>query len=179
MEVYPPREDTKLILSVLGDYIKPGILVLDMGTGSGIIGRFAKELGAEVLAVDINPQAVREARKLGLKAIQSDLFQNVTGKFDLVVFNPPYLELSPEELKGEPIELALHGGKKGREILDRFLDQVGKFLKEGGKVIFLQSERNGIRETEDRLKRNGFNFRILKREYVPMEGYLLVFLAWR
>ncbi len=179
MEVYPPREDTKLILSVLRNFIKPGILVLDIGTGSGVVGKFAKELGAEVLAVDVNPKAVEEARKLGLKAVQSDLFQNVTGKFDLVVFNPPYLELPPEELKGEPIELALHGGKKGREILDRFLDQVGEFLKEGGKVIFLQSERNGVRETEERLKRNGFNFRILKREYIPMEGYLLVFLAWR
>ncbi len=179
MEIYPPREDTKLILSVLRDYIKPGILVLDMGTGSGVIGKFAKDLGAEVLAVDINPLAVEEARKLGLNAIQSDLFQNVAGKFDLIVFNPPYLELSPEELKGEPLELALHGGKGGREVLDRFLDQVGKFLKEGGRVIFLQSERNGVMETEEKLKRNGFNFRILKREYVPMEGYLLVFLAWR
>ncbi len=179
MDVYPPQEDTRLMLSVIDELVKPGMKVLDIGTGSGVLGLRAKELGAQVTAVDINPSAVKEARKLGLNAVQSDLFSNVSGKYDAIIFNPPYLELSGEELRGEPIETALHGGRRGREVLDRFLETAGEHLTKNGFAIFLQAEFNGVDETEKKLNSLGFNYRILKTKYVPMEGNLVVLKIWR
>ncbi len=179
MDIYPPGDDSRLILEVLKKIVRPGMRVLDVGTGSGILAEAAREMGANVLASDINPIAVEAAKSKGLEAVHSDLFSNIESRFDLIVFNPPYLELSEEERIGEPIELALDGGKKGREVLDRFLKSVREHLKKGGRVLFLQTERNGIEETKELLDQLGFNYEIVKKRYVPFEGNLVVFLAWR
>ncbi len=177
MEVYPPREDSFLLAKWIRKIVKPNDFVLDMGTGSGILGIEAKKSGARVLAVDKNVKAVEAARKAGLDARESDLFSNIKEKFDIIVFNPPYLELSKDELKGEPIELALHGGKKGREVLDRFLNDCVNHIKPGGKILFVQLENNGVDETLQKLDKLGFSWKILEEKYIPMEGKLLVILG--
>ncbi len=177
MEVYPPREDSLLLAKWVRKIVKPGNLVLDMGTGSGILGIEAKKVGGKVLAVDKNEKAVEEAREKGLNAIHSDLFSNVSGKFDIIIFNPPYLELSKKEIKGDPIELALHGGKMGREVLDKFLEQVPDHLVNGGKILFIQAEKNSVEKTTNKLEKLGMKWRVLDKKYIPLEGNLLVFLG--
>ncbi len=179
MDIYPPSEDTHLILEAMLKLLSPDMYVLDMGTGSGILALKAKEKGANVTAVDINPNAVKHVKNLGINAIESDLFSNVRGKFDMIVFNPPYLELAENELRGEPIETALHGGKRGREVLDRFLNEAPRYLKDNGIILFLQAESNGVEATESLLNKLGFNYEIIAKKYVSMEGWLLVFKAWR
>ena len=89
MFLYEPREDSELLVKYVKKHARG--VVLDMGTGSGIQAIGAIEKGAEVLAVDVNKEAVEHCEKKGINALQSDLFENVKGKFDLIIFNPPYL----------------------------------------------------------------------------------------
>ena len=99
----------------------------------------SKELGEKenIFAVDINKKAVEHCKKLGVECVQSDLFEKVQGKYNLIVFNPPYL---PED-KNEPTssQLATTGGKKGSEIINKFLKQAKNHLKENGKIFLITS----------------------------------------
>ena len=98
----------------------------------------AKKYGAKkVYATDINPESVEYAKNRGLNVIKSDLFSNIKNKFDLIVFNPPYL---PED-ENEDVEsaLATTGGRKGDEIILRFLKQAVSHLASGGIILLLLS----------------------------------------
>ncbi|MFB6190364.1 MAG: HemK2/MTQ2 family protein methyltransferase [Candidatus Nanohaloarchaea archaeon] len=148
---YQPREDSLLLDSYLEDRVLEGKKVLDMGTGSGILAVTAAEQGAEVTAVDIDPEALEDAREHareesteGIEFVESDLFENVDSKFDLIIFNPPYLQ-------GEDY-LALEGGEKGIELTSDFLEQAPDYLEEGGEVVFVASSRadtDSLREEFD------------------------------
>ena len=109
--IYEPAEDSYLLQEQLKNFVKPGMKVLDMGTGSGIQAKTAKELGAEVLAVDINEGCVEHVKNLEIDTIQSNLFSKVTGKFDIIIFNPPYLPEDPRE--PEDSARSTTGGKTG------------------------------------------------------------------
>ena len=121
MTIYLQREDSFLLQKAVKKSAKSK-RVLDMGAGSGIQAQTALKAGAKnVLAIDIDPEVIAHLKKQNLKAIKSNLFQNVNGKFDLIVFNPPYL---PEDRREDKESARVtSGGKKGDEILMRFLKQ--------------------------------------------------------
>ena len=137
--IYEPREDTELLLSVVLKVMKPNMHVLDMGTGTGIIAIWAAKKGAKVVGVDVNPKAVEvaeaNAEKEGVEAEfkVSDLFQNVDGKFDLIVFNPPYL---PEDDR-EDDESKINTTDSG--IISQFLKEADRYLKPNGFILILIS----------------------------------------
>ena len=177
--VYGPREDSLLLAESIDDATVKGRSCLDVGCGSGIQAvNLALKGAAKVVAVDVNERAVENtlhnAKKLGfgetITALQSDLFGNVDGNFDVIVFNPPYLE---SESLGER---ELDGGRKGREVLDRFLEGTGKRLNNKGRIYFLQSSLNGIGETEQMLGRLGLRHMIVSRKRIFFEE-LVVFEA--
>lgn len=138
---YQPREDSYFLRDYVEGLDLEGKEVLDMGTGSGILAVTAAEEGAEVVAADIDPEALEEARKnaeehgvnSSIEFIESDLFENVEGEFNLVVFNPPYL---PGENYSE-----LEGGETGIELTRRFLEEVADYLAENGEVVFVASSK--------------------------------------
>ncbi|HLC36497.1 MAG TPA: HemK2/MTQ2 family protein methyltransferase [archaeon] len=172
--VYEPREDSFLLAESVS--IKKGSSVLDLGTGSGIQGINALLLGAgKVTASDINSEALKNfsmnAEKLGFKnfeCIESNLFEKIRGKFDAIIFNPPYIPA--EKIKF----IDLDGGKKGREVLDGFLEKFDEYLNEGGVCFFLQTDLNGAAETEKILKKKNLKFEIIARKKLFFEE-LLVF----
>ena len=140
--VYLPREDSFLLKKELIDYIKKykPQSVLDMGTGTGIQAITAKKLEVEtVFATDINPDAIDCAKKnsknLKISFVQSDLFSNISEKFDLIVFNTPYLPPEP------PLDPQWSGGKK---FVERFLNESKKHLTPNGKIIFVHSSKSPI-----------------------------------
>lgn len=178
---YCPEEDSFLLFECLEKEVKanPGIRKgLDIGCGSGIQGLGMALQGLEVVCVDIEKKALANARNnfesQGLKGEfkASDLFSKVEGKFDLIAFNPPYL--ASERVKFKDLE----GGRKGREVLDRFLDGFPKHLNKRGLCLFLQTDLNGLEETEEKLEKKGFGFRIVGRKKLFFEE-LLVFKAWQ
>jgi release factor glutamine methyltransferase len=130
-----PRPETETLVElILKKFAVPPARVLDMATGSGCIGlSLAKAWPAiEIILADISEDALDLARlnasRLGItpKFIRSDLFEKITGTFDLIVANLPYIPtaeiqtLSPE-VKRDPI-LALDGGPDGLRIVERFLN---------------------------------------------------------
>ena len=181
MEVYEPQEDSFL----LEKYVKKYALgrVLDLGTGSGIqaVAAAQNKLVREVIAVDINPDAVKQFQesvtKNKYKKIQvlvSDLFSNVDGKFDVIIFNPPYL---PQDKGIE--DAALYGGKKGWELSERFFAQASKFLAPKGKILFLFSSLTNKTKIDEIISHNLFESRELIKERLPFFEEIYVYLVWK
>ncbi|WP_324735167.1 HemK2/MTQ2 family protein methyltransferase [Thermococcus sp. SY098] len=177
-QVYEPAEDTFLLAENLK--IREGDIALDMGTGTGIIALLMAKKAKFVLGVDINPIAVELAKENAkineIKNVEfrvSDLFENVEGKFDIITFNSPYLPGEAEELK-EPIDLALIGGMRGKEVLDRFISQVKDYLKPNGIVQIVQSSITGVEDTIEKLTKLGFKVEITAKERYFFEEILVI-----
>ncbi len=135
--VYIPAEDSYLFAHVLARFVK-GKAVLDMGAGSGILSESALNAGASsVCSVDIDPEAIELLRLKRLIAIESDLFEKVSGLFDVILCNAPYL---PEDSReGAEGKVAIVGGKRGDELILHFLKQAQKHLSPNGCILLLLS----------------------------------------
>ena len=128
--------------------------VLDMGTGSSILAQKAAETADNVLAVDISQKAIASAPKnKKIQYKQSDLFSNVKEKFDLIIFNPPYLP-QDKNLK----DPALYGGKKGYEILVKFLNLANDYLANNGTILILFSSLTNKEIIDQTIKDNLYTF---------------------
>lgn len=138
-EIYEPAEDSYLMANVLKKHIKNiNIKVLEIGVGSGFQLKILKNLGiTNIFGVDINKDSVMHCRKLGFNCLPSDLFNNVKEKYDLIIFNPPYLPTDKKEPKSS--RLATTGGKLGSEIINKFLKQAKNHLNPKGKIYLLTS----------------------------------------
>jgi len=157
--VYEPAEDSLLLAESLE--VRKGDEVLDVGTGCGIQAILASERAGRVVATDASPLAVENARHnaalngADVDVRVGDLFEPVRGeRFDLIVFNPPYLPCEGEDA-------SWCGGRSGREVTNRFLDEVASHLKPGGRVLLVQSSLSGIEETLERLRGLGMSAEIV------------------
>ena len=100
-----------------------------------------------------------------INSFQSDLFNNITEKYGLIIFNPPYLPHDPRE-PGDSA-LATTGGKKGHEIIERFLTQAKEHLKNKGRILLLYSSLSG--DILKIAKKEGYLLEILAEEPIFME----------
>lgn len=166
--MYEPAEDSFLIQKWVRKYAKGK--VLDMGCGYGILGLEALKNNCDVLFVDINPECVEFILSQNLNAIESDLFEFVTGFFDLIIFNPPYLPYD----ENEPKDAALYncGGAKGCELLDRFLVDAKKNLRMDGKVLFLFSSLSNFDLTKHEKEYKFMKLDSLKLPFEELYVYL-------
>ncbi|MEM0230833.1 MAG: methyltransferase [Candidatus Woesearchaeota archaeon] len=157
--VYEPQEDSYLMQELVGRYAFGR--VLDVGTGSGIlaIAAAANPKVREVVASDINPEALKLARKNALqngvqiRTVLSDLFERIPGMFDFIIFNPPYL---PEEKNAEKdmLEMALCGGKRGYETIERFISELPQHLNRDGLALVAFSSITGRKRVEEIIRDN-------------------------
>lgn len=154
--VYGPAEDTYLLLKVATAEARDSDRVLEVGCGSGWISRNLASRVREVLATDINPFSVSLVRAYGIPVIRADLFRGIKGRFDMIIFNPPYLPTSEEEQTAGWMNVALDGGESGRETITRFLEDLRPHLTSGGRALILLSSFTGISMVEDLAVNLGF-----------------------
>ncbi|MBI2541409.1 methyltransferase [Candidatus Woesearchaeota archaeon] len=173
--VYDPQEDSNMLEKHVRRLARGK--VLDMGTGSGIqaIAAAQKNEVENVLAADIQKGVIdyckKNIRNPKIKFIQSDLFEKVKEKFDVIIFNPPYL---PQELKLK--DLTAEGGKKGYEVIEKFLSQVNGFLQPDGVVLLVFSSLTKKEKVEEFIKNNLLDFEELEKRHIFFEdihAYLL------
>ncbi len=175
LPIYQPEEDSYLLQETILEYLKKNhlkksITILDMGSGSGIQILTCKDKGFKnIIAADINKEAVGHLKSLVIKAIQSNLFSNLKNKkFDLIIFNPPYL---PED-KREPKDSKTNttAGKKGYEIIIKFLKQAKQHLKNKNSLILLLfSSLSRPKIILKKAKDFGYNFQLLNKQRLFFE----------
>ena len=172
-EVYAPAEDTWLLIRAAEKECRDGERVLEIGCGSGSVSSTIS-YKAWVLATDINPHAVRETRDRGIDVIRADLFDGICDRFDLVLFNPPYLPTLPDERMNDWIEFALDGGPDGRSVIRRFLSGIGRVLARDGRCLLLVSSLTGIPEVFLLIEQAGFSPEVFMEEQVEGEKLLVI-----
>ena len=166
--IYTPREDSFLLEKAVKKFSK-NKSVLDMGSGSGIQAQAAIASGAKsVLAVDIDQEVVSHLTKQHIKAIQSNLFTNVKGTFDLILFNPPYLPADAREDKESARTNA--GGKHGDEILLKFIKQSKKHLAPKGIMLIIVSSLTPQTKILNLIKKQSLSKKVLDKMPLFMES---------
>lgn len=160
-DVYEPAEDSAILAGEVVEDLAGAAaeLVLDVGTGSGYVGhRIAEATGARLVGVDVNPAACRAAADAGLAAVRGDLTGPFADRvFDVVVFNPPYLPATNEAAWDDWFETAVTGGETGRELVEAFIDDVGRVLAPDGVGYLLVSSLTGVEAVVDYGSHRGFS----------------------
>lgn len=178
-KVYPPSDDTYLLLEALNVPYKAKFL--DLGSGTGIIGIYAALNGASyVLSIDINPIAslltycnayINGVSDI-VNSINASLFTALRRKriFDVIAFNPPYLPVEEEGL----LERAWSGGISGRKVIDEFLRNIDEYLAGNGEIFMVQSSLSKPILTLTYLERKGFKAEIVKSIRFFFEEILVI-----
>ncbi len=176
--IYEPREDSFLAGNYLWGVDLEGKKILDVGTGTGFLGIICNEKGGKVHATDINPKAIKtsienaDRNNLEIDAFESDLFQKVHEKYDIILFNAPYLPGKRDNSNME--EKSWVGGEKGNETLINFLEKADKHLKKSGFILLVFSSISGIKEIFDKINGKNMEYHVIKEEKVDWEKLLLV-----
>lgn len=156
-DVYPPREDTYLLLGAALKEAGPDDIALEIGCGSGLITQEVAPRVKSILATDINPHAVRMVKAKGFEVVRADLFSGLRGRFDLILFNPPYLPTTDLERTDQWIDFALDGGEDGRKTIRRFLKGLSAHLRPGGRALLLISSLTGLHEVRSMAESEGLD----------------------
>lgn len=140
--VYEPAEDSLL----LARSIRCGARCLEMGSGTGLVSIYCALSGSEAVAVDISKLAVqctaKNAKRNNVKVtgLESDLFSNVSGRYDTIAFNPPYLPVV-DVISGSE---QWNGGPDGFQVTRRFLAELPLFLARDGRAFIILSDLTDI-----------------------------------
>lgn len=170
-----PRQDTETLVEEALKVLEPGMQVLDLCTGSGciIISLLKLKEGLEGTASDISKQALLVAKEnakqhqVEVELVTSDLFQSITGSFDLIISNPPYIPthvidgLMPEVKNFEPME-ALDGREDGLYFYQEITRASVNFLNSNGYLYFEIGHDQGG-QVAAIMEQNGYrNVRVVK-----------------
>lgn len=179
--VLVPRQDTEVLVETVLKDLKPGADILDMCVGSGCILLSLVKLGENVhgTGVDISEEALKVATKnrekleVKVNLIHSDLFQNVEGKYDLIVSNPPYIRTAvieelKEEVKFHDPYIALDGKEDGLYFYRKIVNESRRYLKQGGKLYFEIGHDQG-EDVKSLMEEAGFSGVYVKKDLAGLD----------
>ncbi|PIT84034.1 hypothetical protein COU37_05245 [Candidatus Micrarchaeota archaeon CG10_big_fil_rev_8_21_14_0_10_45_29] len=170
--VYAPMEDSRLLAKAAAQKCFGKILEIGCGSGFVCISLAKIKPGAKVIACDINKAAVAACKKnaktngVRIGVFESDLFSSIEKgeKFDFILFNPPYLPTEEKEKVKGNLNFAFDGGKSGLEAVFRFLEEAGKYLKKGGKILLVASDAANLKKLRSKIKKCKFSYKIIGKE---------------
>jgi len=172
-EVYQPEADTYLLLKTAKKEVHSGEIVLEVGTGSGLISAELQK-NAHVFATDINPHACLSAKGMGIEVIRTDLMAGICGSFDLIIFNPPYLPTPPDERINDWFEYALDGGESGRETIENFASDLCRIMTRFGRALVLVSSLTEISEVQKLFAEKGLLCFVVAQKKVEDETLYVI-----
>ncbi|KAI1712152.1 methyltransferase small domain-containing protein [Ditylenchus destructor] len=173
--VYPPSEDTFLLLDALEAdkdelrELRPTISI-EIGSGSGVVTAFLRQMLSDIplffsFCTDLNRQALKCTKRTGemnsldfslVDTVQCDLLEafnvdRLSGKIDLILFNPPYVPSTDEEIGPTTSEcnedsLYYAGGHNGRRVMERILSKVQDWLSPGGAFYLVALKENDVHD---------------------------------
>ena len=170
-----PRQDTECLVEIVLKHLHDGMRILDMCTGSGciLISLLHYSNDCVGVGVDLSEKALAVARdnakrlsnngisdKMNVNFIHSDLFENIDGKFDIIVSNPPYIKtevikgLMPEVKDYEPM-MALDGMEDGLYFYRKIIKSAKEHLSRGGQLFFEIGHDQG-QEVSDLMRKEGY-----------------------
>lgn len=184
-DVLIPRFDTEILVDQVLQNLTPGMKILDMCTGSGcILITLLKECaGCSGLGVDISKQAIlvakENAKELQVSAswLKSDMFEEVDGKFDRIISNPPYirsldlLTLEPEVKDFEPVS-ALDGKEDGLFFYRILAKESRNYLKEDG-ILYLEIGYDQGADVSKMLEENGYKEVMIIKDLAGLDRVVL------
>ena len=187
--MYSPEEDSYLLAENVKNYIfslknikKDNFRVLDMCSGTGIQAKTCINLGIKrenILCADIDKEAIKYLKEQKLKAIRSNLFSDINkkNKFNLIIFNAPYLPEDRYDNKKDNIQTT--AGKKGYELIIKFLKQASQYLKEEGRILLLFSSLSKPKIIIKEAKRLNYNSKKISEKNIFFEKILIYTLFKR
>lgn len=145
-----PRQDTEILVEEVMRNLHDGFRILDMCTGSGciLLSLLHYSNNCSGVGADISERALEVARKnaeslkeADARFIHSDLFEQVEGKFEIIVSNPPYIRTDVIQTLAEEVRLhepltALDGLEDGLHFYRKIIAESGKYLCGGGRLFF-------------------------------------------
>lgn len=188
--VLVPRQDTEILVEEVLRNLHDGMHILDMCTGSGciILSLLHYSNDCEGVGVDISAEALavaaENARRLcegaALTLTESDLFEHVEGRFDVIVSNPPYIRheeiagLMPEVREHEPLQ-ALDGGEDGLVFYRKIIEESRAYLMSGG-LLYFEIGFDQAAAVADLMKQAGFADIQVVKDYAGLDR--VVYGTW-
>ncbi len=179
-DVLVPRQDTEILVEEVMRDMFDGSRILDMCTGSGciLISLLHYSNDCEGVGVDISEKALLVAKenadRIGVKAdfVQSDLFENVSGKFDIIVSNPPYIRTADlgnlmDEVRLHEPAAALDGGEDGLFFYRKIISAAHEYLRKEGRLYF-EIGCDESKEVMELMKESGFADVRMVRDYASL-----------
>ena len=160
---------------------RPEDRVLDMGTGSGVNAILAARYAHDVVAVDINPHAVEAARANAVRNGVADrvsvgisnIFTNVTGRFDLIIFDPPFRWFTP----ADHIEMA--AADPGYAGLTAFFRDAHRYLTDTGRMLIFFGTSGDLAYLHSRIDEAGLHRETVATQAMELNGTTVEYLTYR
>ncbi len=170
-KVFYPGTDTELLITTID--IRPDEIVLEVCSGTGVISLFAAERAKEVIATDINPNAIKNikenAKKYGferkINAIQANLFPNIKKQFEVIIINPPYTDHEAQNFEEQAF------WDKDHQIVKRFFKEASTYLTDKGRIYLSWANFAGFDFIEKLAKE--YNYTMKKIAETKEEGEII------
>lgn len=180
-EVQPIAGVSHLLGEAVLAEVRAGDRVLDMGTGSGVNAILSGSRAASVLAVDISLQAVVAARENAVRngvadlveVRQSDVFANVAGEFDLIIFDPPFRWFAPRDA------LEAASTDENYQAMTSFFENAKEHLSDQGRMLIFFGTSGDLDYLEHLLARHGFAAHVVAHDSQSRDGWAVDYFTYR
>lgn len=170
--VFPPTPVSDVLGRVVIEQARPGMRVLDVGSGSGINSILAARQGADVVGIDVNPASVEASRANAAangvadrtEFVLSDLFDDVDGTFDLMITDPPFRWFPARSMLARAVT------DERFRMLRRFLAETPARLRPGGAVLVFYGTSGDVAHLDERSAAAGFASETIAERTVPVRG---------